>query len=65
MNTAPIPESYVRATLHNVAETTRSAHPPLRMPPRLRSGNTIANMGLKCALLTGAIALVLYLASRA
>lgn len=65
MRTTPaIHETYVRATLHNVAETTRSAHPPLQMPTRLRRDRTLRNLCGVAALITGAVALVLYVAAR-
>lgn len=64
MNTARIHDAYVRATLHNVAETTRSAHPMLKMPPRLRRDRTLRKLCATAVFITSAVGLVLYLAAR-
>lgn len=64
MRTAqPIHDDYIRAALHNVVQTTRSAQ-PLQMPPRLRKRSTFAQICTKCTFITCAVALVLYVAAR-
>lgn len=64
MRAAPIHDDYIRAALHNVADTTRSAHPVMKMPPRLRRDRTLLAMTGIAALITAAVALVLYVAAR-
>ena len=64
MTTARIHDAYVRATLNNIVETTRSAHPVMKMPPQLHHDRTFRKLCKVAAYITCAVALVLYMAAR-